>query len=76
MSPKLPRLTVRELMRALHQDGWEEVRQRGSHLQLAHPSKAGVVTLPIHTGKTIPPRILTSILDQADLSISDLLQLL
>ena len=76
MSPKLPRITARELLRALHRDGWEDVRQRGSHLQLAHPSKGGLVTVPVHTGKTIPPKILTLILEQAEISPEDLAGLL
>ncbi|HVC34182.1 MAG TPA: type II toxin-antitoxin system HicA family toxin [Chloroflexota bacterium] len=76
MSPKLPRITVRELLRALRRDGWEDARQRGSHVQFAHPSKTGLVTVPLHTGKTIPPKILASILEPAELSADDLVRLL
>jgi predicted RNA binding protein YcfA (HicA-like mRNA interferase family) len=35
-----------EVLRALRDDGWKIVRQRGSHVQLRHPIKAGLVTVP------------------------------
>ncbi len=32
MSPKLPRITAAELLRALRRDGWYEHHQVGSHV--------------------------------------------
>jgi predicted RNA binding protein YcfA (HicA-like mRNA interferase family) len=29
------------------------VRTRGSHKQFKHPTKPGLVTLPVHPGKTL-----------------------
>lgn len=34
------------IIKALRADGWEEVRQRGSHLHFRHPEKPGIVTVP------------------------------
>ncbi len=34
-------------------DGWYEVNQEGSHLQLKHPTKIGRVTIP-HPKKRLP----------------------
>jgi predicted RNA binding protein YcfA (HicA-like mRNA interferase family) len=31
-------------------DGWIEIDQKGSHLQLVHPQKSGKVTVPVHAG--------------------------
>ena len=76
MSPKLPRITARELLRALRQDGWEVLRHDGSHLQLKHPSKAGLVTVALHAGAIIKPKVLTSVLSQAGLTVEDLRRLL
>jgi predicted RNA binding protein YcfA (HicA-like mRNA interferase family) len=48
MSPRLPRITAVELLRALKHAGWEPVRQSGSHVTLKHPIKPGTVTVPRH----------------------------
>lgn len=76
MSPKMPRITAFELMRALKHDGWERVRQNGSHMILKHPTKPGRVTVPMHTNKTLRLQTLESILEQANLTVHDLIELL
>lgn len=60
--------TVREILKALHTDGWREIpnRTKGSHIQLKHPTKPGKVTVPSHSGD-IPAGTLNSILKQAGL---------
>jgi predicted RNA binding protein YcfA (HicA-like mRNA interferase family) len=35
-----------DVLRALREDGWQVVRQKGSHVQLRHPAKRGLVTVP------------------------------
>ncbi len=61
-------MTVREILKILHEDGWKEVenRTRGSHIQLKHPVKSGKVTVPSHGGD-IPKGTVNSILKQAGL---------
>ncbi|SDO64100.1 Predicted RNA binding protein YcfA, dsRBD-like fold, HicA-like mRNA interferase family [Pedobacter steynii] len=54
------------MLKLLKEDGWEEKSQKGSHLQLMHPSKPGKVTIPVHGGD-IPRGTLNSILKQAGL---------
>jgi predicted RNA binding protein YcfA (HicA-like mRNA interferase family) len=76
MSPKAPRITALELLKALHRDGWLKVRQTGSHALLKHNTKYGRVTVPIHAGVIIKPKTLETILKQANLSIDDLRELL
>jgi mRNA interferase HicA len=34
-----------ELLRLLKKDGWFEIRQSGSHITMAHPTKKGKVLL-------------------------------
>jgi predicted RNA binding protein YcfA (HicA-like mRNA interferase family) len=53
----------------LKPDGWLELRWKGSHLQLKHPTKPGVVTLPMHGNRDIKPGTLASIERQADLRL-------
>ncbi len=54
------------MLKLLKDDGWEEKSQKGSHLQLVHPTKLGKVTVPAHSGD-IPKGTLNSILKQAGL---------
>jgi predicted RNA binding protein YcfA (HicA-like mRNA interferase family) len=70
--PPLPRVTGRELVRALESLGWVLVVQKGSHAQLKHPHHPGRVTIPLHAGETIGPRLLRAILRQADVTDDDL----
>lgn len=61
-------MTVREVLKLLHADGWKEVpeRTKGAHIQLKHDAKPGKVTVSSHGGD-IPPGTLNSILKQAGL---------
>jgi predicted RNA binding protein YcfA (HicA-like mRNA interferase family) len=36
---------VRDVIKMLEDDGWFDVRQRGSHRQFKHASKPGLVTI-------------------------------
>lgn len=74
--PRLPRVTAEEVLRALQRDGWYIVRQKGSHAQLLHPTKAGRVTIAAHRRDTVRVRTLASILEQAALSAEDFRRLL
>ncbi len=76
MSPRLPRITATQLIRALHRAGWADNRQTGSHLFLRHPDRPGTVVVPVHARKAIKPRTLQSIFDQAGLSADELSDLL
>ena len=76
MSPRLPRITAAEVMRALKRDGWQQVRKRGSHIILRHPTKRGRVTVPMHTNETLRLKTLEAILEQAELTVDGLRELL
>ena len=76
MSPKLPRVDGREVVQALRRAGFEEQRQRGSHLHLRRESDGKRVTVPIHQGQTIPVGTLRAILRDADISIEEFITLL
>jgi predicted RNA binding protein YcfA (HicA-like mRNA interferase family) len=59
-------MKVKELIKKLNNDGWLKKEQKGSHLQLIHPTKKGKVTVPVHGGD-IPKGTLNAILKQAGL---------
>ncbi|MCP3380461.1 type II toxin-antitoxin system HicA family toxin [Bradyrhizobium sp. CCGUVB4N] len=56
------------IIKALKADGWEQVAQKGSHIQFKHPTKNGRVTVP-HPKRDIPVGTLKSIEKQADLKL-------
>ncbi|MDR3381718.1 type II toxin-antitoxin system HicA family toxin [Cupriavidus basilensis] len=55
-----------ELIRMLEQDGWREVRTKGSHHHFKHPTKQPLVTVP-HPKKDLPLGTVRSILKTAGL---------
>lgn len=60
-------MKVRELIKLLEEDGWYQVRTRGSHRQFHHSSKPGTVTVSGKLSVDVPPGTLNSILKQAGL---------
>jgi predicted RNA binding protein YcfA (HicA-like mRNA interferase family) len=62
-----------DIIKALKSDGWEQVAQKGSHLQFKHPTKAGRVTVPHpnkpHPNKDVPIGTLRSIEKQATIKL-------
>ena len=58
----------RELIKKLTADGWRKVAQKGSHVQLKHPTKPGRVTVP-HPKRDIPTGTLRSIEKQCGLKL-------
>jgi len=61
------RMKVREAIRLIEADGWQQVRTRGSHRQYNHSRKRGVVTVPGKPNDELAPGTLNSILKQAGL---------
>ena len=53
---------VRDVIRRFQDDGWTQVRQRGSHRQFKHPSKPGLVTVAGHPSDELAPGTLNSVL--------------
>ena len=58
---------VKELLVMIQIDGWQLVRQKGSHRQFRHPSKSGTVTVSGKPSVDVPPGTLNSVLKQAGL---------
>jgi predicted RNA binding protein YcfA (HicA-like mRNA interferase family) len=60
-------MKVRELVAVLEEQGWFQVRQKGSHRQFHHPTRPGTVAVSGKPGVDVPPGTLHSILKQAGL---------
>jgi len=70
MSEKLTRVTADEAIRALERMGFHLVCQSGSH-KIYRNREGKRVTVPYHAGKTLHPKVLTSILRDAEVSVAD-----
>jgi predicted RNA binding protein YcfA (HicA-like mRNA interferase family) len=60
-------MKVRELIRALEQHGWIEIRSKGSHRHFKHPEHAHLITVPGNGGQELAPGTLQAILKKAGL---------
>jgi predicted RNA binding protein YcfA (HicA-like mRNA interferase family) len=58
----------REIIKAVQDDGWRQVAQKGSHVQFKHPTKLGRVTVP-HPERDVPIGTLRSIEKQSGLKL-------
>lgn len=61
-------MNSREVIRLLKAAGWEQVAQKGSHVQFKHKEKPGRVTVP-HPKQDVPIGTLRSIEQQAQMKL-------
>ncbi len=67
MSEKIPRLTPQEAVRFVEKLGFVLIRQSGSH-RIYRNLKGIRITIPFHKGKILHPKIVKSILRDAEMS--------
>ena len=66
MSPRLRRLSGRQVLRALHEFGFEIVATRGSHAKLVRHAEGGerqILTVPLH--RDLAPGTIRAVYRQA-----------
>ena len=71
---KLPHLTGEQLIKMLRDAGFNDVRVRGSHHFLRHQDGRATV-VPIHSGETIGPGLLSKILHDCELTRDEFIDL-
>lgn len=71
MGSKLPSITAKILVRFLKKRGFEEDRQKGSHLTLINHITRRTITIPVHTGTDIGRGLLIKILSAAGFTADD-----
>ena len=75
MTEKLPRVTAAKAVKVLEHTGFLLVRQSGSHK--IYKNKEGKrATVPYHTGRTLHPKVLQSILRDANITVKKFKDLL
>ena len=65
--PRLPRLSSRDVIRALERLGFDQIRQRGSHIVL----RRGSVTCIVPQRRELKLGTLSSVLQQADVGVEE-----
>ena len=75
MSDKLPRVTAADAIRALEKAWFFLSRQSGSH-KIFKNKEGRRITVPFHSGKILHPKVLASILRDADLTVEEFKELL
>ena len=71
MSERLPRLTPREIVRMLQRKGFSLSRSSGSH-HIYKNASGRRVTVFVHAGKIIHPKVLRSILHDMEMTVEEL----
>lgn len=75
MTSRQPRVTAVEVIRVLEKLGFRLVRQSGSH-KIYKGTESKRVTVPFHSGKILHPKVLRSILADAELTVERFTELL
>ena len=75
MTPGLPRVSGKGVVAALNSGNFTFLYIGGSHHYFLSPT-GNLVTIPVHGKKILKPKTLKSILEQAGLTIEQLIDLL
>jgi predicted RNA binding protein YcfA (HicA-like mRNA interferase family) len=71
--PTLPTLSGRDVVRAFAKDGWQQARQRGSHIILVKEGNMATLSVPDH--REVAKGTLRSLIRCSGLSVEDFLAL-
>jgi predicted RNA binding protein YcfA (HicA-like mRNA interferase family) len=63
-------MKIRDVIKAIEEDSWYQVYQKGSHRQYKHPKKKGRVTIAGYPGDDLAPGTLNSVFKQAGIKKS------
>lgn len=75
MGQKLPRIKAEDIIKILEKKGFVLVRQSGSH-KIFRDEHGKRVTIPFHSGKILHPKVLKSIMKDAEIEIEELRELI
>ena len=75
MSQGLPKITAKEIIIILEKLGFYLARQSGSH-KIYKNTEGKRATVPFHAGKTLHPKVLKSIMKDANINEGQLKEML
>ena len=73
--PPVPSVSGKDVIRALEKAGFELARIRGSHHTMRH-TDGRAVTVPVHSGRDMPPGTLRGVLRIIGMTVEELTDLL
>lgn len=76
MIEKLPVVSGRDVIKALNRAGFRVVRQKGSHVRLEKVEEGKFIKLTVPMHETLKKGTLRQIISDAEMEVSDFLQLL
>jgi predicted RNA binding protein YcfA (HicA-like mRNA interferase family) len=76
MSPKLPVVSGRQVIRVLERIGYQIVRQKGSHIRLRDENDPEHLPITVPDHRTLKPGLLRQILRDASLTVDEFVDLL
>lgn len=76
MSPKLPVVRAREVIRVAQKLGFVFDRQKGSHAVYFRSSDRARVVIPVHAGRNLRPKTLLSIVEDLGLTLEEFIAML
>ncbi len=76
MSPKLPRITSKDIIKVAVKLGFQFDRKSGSHAIYYRDSDKRRIVVPIHSGKIIKPKTLSGIIKDMGLESNEFQSLL
>jgi predicted RNA binding protein YcfA (HicA-like mRNA interferase family) len=68
MSPLLPQVKAKDLVRVARKLGFELDRQKGSHAIFYRSSDKARIVIPMHAGRDIKPKTLQGIIDDMQIT--------
>jgi len=71
--PTLPNLSGRDVVKAFGRDGWEKVRQRGSHVVMVKEGSMATLSVPDH--KEVAKGTLRSLIRASGLTVDEFIKL-
>jgi predicted RNA binding protein YcfA (HicA-like mRNA interferase family) len=76
MSPFLPQVKAKDVVRVALKLGFELDRQKGSHAIFYRSSDKARIVIPMHSGRDIKPKTLQGIIDDMQITAEQFKELL
>ena len=74
--PRLPTVSAKKLIKVLKKKGFFHDRTKGSHFIYVNLKRDISVSIPVHQGKDLGRGLTKKILDDAEISVDEFLELL
>lgn len=74
--PKLPIISGKRLLRVFKKNGYQVIRQKGSHVFIEGAEGENGTVIPVHGNEDLGKGLLKSILNDLNLSVEELIEMI